>query len=393
MRFNFRLLFRLLGLSIFRHKGSNLRLVGKRIRFLLVLFTAYPALVMFTYLCLFFDRVFYRGFLRKQPERPLFILGNYRSGTTFMHRLLAMDEESFSSMQTWEIYFGVSIIQRKAIRGVIALDEMLGGHLARKFKEAEEAMFSQVTMHRIRFGEPEEDEGIFMYLAACVFFYMLFPVADIEPEARSFNTTPTREQRIGLMHFYYGAVQRHMYAHPRSRHYLSKNPANSPRLADILRRFPDARIVYMARRPEDMLPSNLRWMAFAMHVVAAPRRDIPFREDLIELAARWYEEPLALIDQMRSHQVAIVRYDDLVDNPMRVVDSLYERFGYEITEAAREKMRIASEHAAGHRSSRVRLEHLGVSRSYVRRRFNWIYNRLDFARPPIVEQLKSRDQA
>jgi hypothetical protein len=34
------------------------------------------------------DRVFFRGY-RKQPiDRPIFIVGNPRSGTTFLHRLL-----------------------------------------------------------------------------------------------------------------------------------------------------------------------------------------------------------------------------------------------------------------------------------------------------------------
>jgi hypothetical protein len=35
------------------------------------------------------DRIFYRGLARETIDRPIFIIGNPRSGTTFLHRFLA----------------------------------------------------------------------------------------------------------------------------------------------------------------------------------------------------------------------------------------------------------------------------------------------------------------
>ena len=50
------------------------------------------------------DNVFYRRY-RKQPiDRPIFIVGNPRSGTTFLHRLL-LGAGGMAAFELWEMLF------------------------------------------------------------------------------------------------------------------------------------------------------------------------------------------------------------------------------------------------------------------------------------------------
>ena len=51
------------------------------------------------------DRVFFPGY-RKQPiDRPVFIVGNPRSGTTFLHRLLLGSGDDLAAFELWEMLF------------------------------------------------------------------------------------------------------------------------------------------------------------------------------------------------------------------------------------------------------------------------------------------------
>ncbi len=49
---------------------------------------------------------------QQEIEAPVFIIGNFRSGSTLLQRLLAKDEEHLTAMTTLEIYIAPSITQR-----------------------------------------------------------------------------------------------------------------------------------------------------------------------------------------------------------------------------------------------------------------------------------------
>src|SRR4029450_8548812 len=72
-----------------------------------------------------------------------------------------------------------------------------------------------------------------------------------------------RKQRT--MKFYKSMLQRHMYATGK-KYFVAKNPAFSPKIATLLELFPDARIIYLARNPLDMLPSTVSWINYARRV-------------------------------------------------------------------------------------------------------------------------------
>ncbi|MFZ0716301.1 sulfotransferase, partial [Mycobacterium sp.] len=63
------------------------------------------------------DYVFYPSH-RKQPiDRPIFIIGNPRSGTTFLHRLL-LGAGDMAALELWEMLFP-AITARKLLGGIV----------------------------------------------------------------------------------------------------------------------------------------------------------------------------------------------------------------------------------------------------------------------------------
>ena len=74
--------------------------------------------------CLMLDHVLFPGFRRVAIKTPVFVVGNARSGTTHMHRLLCGDEGRFSYFRTYELMVP-SIVPKKAIRFLAAFDERI----------------------------------------------------------------------------------------------------------------------------------------------------------------------------------------------------------------------------------------------------------------------------
>ena len=55
------------------------------------------------------DALIFPSWKAIEVQEPTFIVGNARSGTTWLHRLLAKDNHTFTSMKTWELLFATSI--------------------------------------------------------------------------------------------------------------------------------------------------------------------------------------------------------------------------------------------------------------------------------------------
>jgi hypothetical protein len=68
----------------------------KRIAILLLLMFVLPALMVWNHLGFFLDDILFPDWKHQIVEKPLFLVGNARSGTTWLHRLVAMDEETFT---------------------------------------------------------------------------------------------------------------------------------------------------------------------------------------------------------------------------------------------------------------------------------------------------------
>ena len=70
---------------------SSLRevpLTGKRIRFFVGFSILFPLILLSGWIGFLIDNIFYRGYLKQEIVKPLFIIGNFRSGSTLLQRLI-----------------------------------------------------------------------------------------------------------------------------------------------------------------------------------------------------------------------------------------------------------------------------------------------------------------
>lgn len=381
MMYNFRLFWRMAYRSFFKSKGTYGQLTPRRLGFILLFYSVWPAWSVFTWLCFHLDDLIFPAYKKQPIEKPLFILGNFRSGSTFLHRLLSRDSDTFTSLRTWDIFLMPSITQRMMFRGMARIDRIFGSPLVKWLKNFDKRSLGQVRIHKISFFEPEEDENILLHAWSTFFVSLLFPFLDDLPPYQFFDDAIPAAEKKRIMGFYRSCLQRHLYATGGKYYFVAKNPAFSAKIETLMEFFPEARILYLARNPLDMLPSTISWLSYAWHVFSQPPEKYMYRDEVLALTKYWYYHPLEVLDKNPSPQHLIVNYEDLIRWPEQVIRGFYEQFGYSESTGLERIIEEAIDETRTHHSDHVyKLEEMGFTREEIAREFDDIFERFNFDR-------------
>jgi len=287
----------------------------RRAGVLLGFFVVYPLLEAVVWAGLWADEFVFRAYRKRAVSGPVFIVGNFRSGTTFLHRLLARDEERFATMRLWEILFAPSVCARVVARWLTWLWR----------GEARDEAGGRDGIHPVTLGDPEEDDYLFLHIFQALTVGLASGLPDLARPYAAFDDEIPAVRRKRLMRFYAAMIRRHLHFAGGNRVYLSKNPAATPKIRSILEEFPDARLIVLVRDPADVLPSISSMMRVTWRAVGANERDPDLRGFLLETARDWYRRPREVAERTRN--VCFLRYGDLVGDPGGAVNAIYRHFG------------------------------------------------------------------
>jgi hypothetical protein len=130
-----------------------------------------------------------------------------------------------------------------------------------------------------------------------------------------------------------------------------------------------------------MVPSYLDMMEFSWRTIGVPIEGDTLRDYILEMAEHWYTYPLRLFETVPQDKYAVVRYDDLEDDPEAVITAIYQRFGYDMSPAYADLLHRQAEKARKFRSRHdYSLQGVGLTREQIRDRFSEVFER--FAFPP-----------
>jgi hypothetical protein len=377
--FNFKLFFEQVRVTFSNNPNAHARLTRRRFGILLVLFPVFALFKLLQLIGFAIDDFLFKDYQQHELAQPVFIIGNMRSGTTFLHRLLAKDKDNFSHIRTWEIYFAPSIFQRKLIWTIQRLDQKLGGRIQRWLVRQEQKSWFNNPIHKISLWEAEEDESLLFNIWESIFTSVFFPHPDLVRKYAYFDKQLSRRERRKIMRFYKACLRRHLYAHNSRSKFLSKNPAFSAKVASLYEYFPNAKIIYMLRNPLETVPSLISWMCYQWSQFSDLDQEYLYQEYLIQLAKEWYEYPLEQLAQAPPESYEIVVYDELVKDPKRVISRFYEKFGFEITPEFENILDQANEAAKSYHSEhRYSLKKIGVSKEELFRNFQSVLERFGF---------------
>ena len=386
MSYNFRLYFKLLYRSLFKTKGTHARLTPKRIKSLIFWFIIIPIHNLFTWIGFGLDEIFFRGYRQQEIEAPVFIIGNFRSGSTLLQRLLAKDEEHLTAMTTLEIYIAPSITQRIFWKGMGNLDAVLfRGAFNKIITRVEAKNLNSIPMHRVALQEVDEDEGILCHNWTSSFLMFPFPFMDLLLPYLHFDKLMSEKEKRRSMVFYRKMVQKHVYYHGGKR-YIAKNPAFSSKVHTLRDYFPDAKFIYLVRNPVDMLASKTSFFSYIWNYFNNPLDPYPFRDMLLDLTYGWYVDTLTALEQLPDSEYLIMKYRSLVEHLDTSTRLIYEQFHIPMTPEFEVKLAVAVEEARSYVSKhKYSLIRMGYKPVPVLTKFEEIFTRFNF--DPRTEEL------
>lgn len=305
------------------------------------------------------DELLTPGWRRVELQGPIFILGHQRSGTTLLHRLLASDRNNIRGLTLQEMILPATSVQTL----VQTIPNLPGGPaLARAFHRLEERLLSPMDpIHRIRFGEIEEDEFVLwaVFLSAMA--------ANDSPGSgsagdreliRHFDLWPPQLQAQALA-WYRACLKKKVWREPGESGSglwpVSKNPAFTQKIPALLRVFPEARFIYLVRNPLEAIPSRLSLIREIWRQRRPGFREMrPEQvETILADSLRTYlraEEELPGLPPDRS---LTITYPSLTRDPAAALREIYSRFSLPRAHPdqelllARVRSRGASEHRYG----------------------------------------------
>jgi len=389
MSFDFGSLFRFIGIWL-----ASIRWTPRRTLIVLAFFSLFPFVQLFVWTGFLLDRLLYSRYRQTQVRDPVFVIGNFRSGTTYMHRLLAADAARFSTMKMWEVLFAPSVTQRRIARALKVLDSWMGRPGSRLLSRLDSLWHKQVMMHEVSLTQPEEDEYVLLHRWSALTIGLSSGLLDEAAPYVYFDRDLPAAERRRIMQFYFECVQRHVYFHEcvlqatgvwsqPGRTYLAKNPALTPKIDSLLERFPDAKLIYMVRSPLEVIPSFLSMLKFSWEVMGATVDGPELRDFVLEMARHWYRYPLERLANASPASYMIVNYEDLVSRPDEVIRSVYQHFDFAIDETYGEVLREAARGADNYTSRhRYSLQELGLTPEELVIAFADVFERFGFSTEP-----------
>ncbi|MDA0345523.1 MAG: sulfotransferase, partial [Proteobacteria bacterium] len=131
-------------------------------------------------------------------DKPLFIVGLPRSGTTTAHRFMASHTELFTSMPLWELLFAPALCQKYFIWGLYRVDIAIGGLFFKVLKWMQVRLGAGlVNIHPLDLTKPEEDYLGLLPFDGCFLRVLVFPFSKSTWDLGDFSSmTETRRQKL-----------------------------------------------------------------------------------------------------------------------------------------------------------------------------------------------------
>jgi hypothetical protein len=273
------------------------------------------------------DRSRFADIEREQIVRPMFILGLPRSGSTFLHNLMAQDPANRTPL-TWEMMLPSpppTAADRQNDPRIARSESILNamGLLQRDI----------LTLHRFGARQPEE----------CHLLMEIMLLGDNLPACWRMPTFNKHRAATDLLLGYrtHRMVLQNLQFRHRGERVLLKNPGHVFYLPMLLSVYPDALLVLTHRDPAKVIPS----VAALLVAMRKASSDAVAPPDKIALGnLRAFADGLTRTIQFRQQPGMNARFCDvhfrrLVSDPIGTVESIYAHFGITLRDEARRAMR------------------------------------------------------
>ena len=240
---------------------------------------------------------------------PVFIIGHWRSGTTYLHELLSQDPQ-FCYVSLWNTLMPDSYVLLNPIK-----------HFLAHFLPDERPMDSI----KVEIDGPYEEEAGIAALSPWSFFHCLhFPKNAEEQYVKSihFDKLTDKEKTEWKQKFLW--FMKSVTFTNNGKRLLLKNPANTARIETMLDLFPNAFFIHLYRNPYTVYLSTKKMRTRVLDKLALQNaKDHDIETQIIENYIRVMTTFFSQQKLIPKEQYVEIKYEDLVKDPISQVKKIY----------------------------------------------------------------------
>lgn len=248
---------------------------------------------------------------------PIFIIGHWRSGTTYLHKLFSLDPEMYtptlfdvalpdSCLTSYKFY---KPIFRRTVPKLRPMDNV-----------------------KMSIDEPQEDEYAYYRLTGFsplerLIFpktkgYFLLGYQSYLPQSEALVSW---EQSVKTFLF-------KLYLKS-GKPIVSKNPFNAMRILELQAMFPNAKFINITRDPFKVVPSTRFMFGIVQEQNALnTNHKYPSMEEVARVLKTFNEKIAEDSKKIRNGNFHQLKFEDLEKNPIEVMRTLYKNMGLEFSE-------------------------------------------------------------
>ena len=253
---------------------------------------------------------------------PVFILGHWRSGTTYIFNVMAQDEQ-------FAYFDAVSVFTHN---NFLLMGKMIRKILAKSMPEKR-------PMDDIKYTTYVPQEELYAYgsqIPECIIHMSAFPHNGDFYRNMAFKKCMTPKQYKRFCKAYLGILKKLTFA-KKGKELLLKSPDNTCRVGVINEMFPNAKFIHIYRNPYRVILSTIGLFKtmFPMFSLQGFPDDEYVENFILDLYARLYTQYIEDKKNIPEDRLVEIAYEDFVKDPVNMLGDIYEKLGIDGFEEAK----------------------------------------------------------
>jgi len=295
----------------------------------------------------------------KQPI--IFILGHWRSGTTYLHELMSLDSR-FASPNTIQCFAPAMFL--------------MYGRLIERWLNFIMPRNRPMDNMQMGFQKPQEDEFALSNMGQpSTYLRMAFPNHDFTDndylDLRELSPEELAQWKATLDQFL------KMVTLQEDKPLILKSPTHTGRIAFLAEMFPEAKFIHIARDPYDVYPSSIRlWQTMDEVQSLQVSKNVDYSEYVFRSFERMYDAYNDGVKNVAPDRICQTRYEDMVRDPVGELGRIYAELDIADYDQVRPRIEAATEESKNYKKNQHQMD--DETRREVNRRWGDYFERYGY---------------
>jgi len=263
----------------------------------------------------------------KVPDDPVFIIGHWRTGSTFLHQIVALDKQIVTPtlFQTSfpESFFAAEKFFRPIMGALLKKRPMDNVELSFDAPQEDEFALVKLTL----------DSPLLNFIFAQKPGYFLNDFQDFYPDQEK------KEMWRDSLTSFCAKIRQDS-----GRIVLLKNPLHSLRIPFLCETFPKARFIHLHRHPYNVVASSMHlWKVLALDNQLKGKAYFPELKEVTEGLEKFYSVIKRDLAALPPNRYCEVSFEALENDPVEEISGIYKSLGLEFTGDFEDQIRSYTE--------------------------------------------------